>query len=116
MPTTVADLEKSAGIRLVIGDQKDPEDVGFVQWRSVFYVAGDVNNFLLLLDAFFVWTEKSIAQSQPFQVEIHPYIDSAEAGHVWDCRRTIISTCTIICRYAFAYVPHLYSCIHLGQC
>ena len=42
MPTTVADLEKSAGIRLVIGDQKDPEDVGFVQWRSVFYVAGDL--------------------------------------------------------------------------
>ena len=86
MPTTVADLEKSAGIRLVIGDQKDPEDVGFVQWRSVFYVAGDLNNFLMLLDAFFVWKEKSIAQSQPFQVEIHPYLDSHEAGHVWDRR------------------------------
>ena len=36
----MVDLEKVAGIRLVIGDQKDPEDVGFVQWRSVFYVAG----------------------------------------------------------------------------
>ena len=58
--------------------------MGFVQWRSVFYVAGDLNNFLLLLDGFFVWKEKSIAQSQPFQVEIHPYIDSTEAGHVWD--------------------------------
>jgi len=58
--------------------------VRFVQWRSVFYVAGDLNNFLLLLDAFFVWKEKSIAQSQPFQVEIHPYLDSHQAGHVWD--------------------------------
>ena len=31
-----------------------------------------------------MWKEKSIAQSQPFQVEIHPYLDSHEAGHVWD--------------------------------
>ena len=36
------------------------------------------------LDGFFVWKEKSIAQSQPFQVEIHPYLDSGEAGEVWD--------------------------------
>ena len=55
-----------------------------MQWRSVFYVAGDLNNFLLLLDGLFVWKEKSIAQSQPFQVEIHPYLDALEAGHVWD--------------------------------
>ena len=47
---------------------QDPDDVGFVQWRSVFYIAGDLNNFLLLLDGFFVWKEKSIAQSVPFQV------------------------------------------------
>ena len=39
---------------------------------------------MLLLDGFFVWKEKSIAQSQPFQVEIHPYLDSQEAGNVWD--------------------------------
>ena len=50
----------------------------------MFYVAGDLNNFLLLLDGFFVWKEKSIAQSVPFQVEIHPYLDAVEAGHVWD--------------------------------
>ena len=31
----------------VIGDQKDPENVGFVQWRSVFYVAGDLAHQLL---------------------------------------------------------------------
>ena len=28
--------------------------------------------------------DKSIAQSQPFQVEIHPYVDSSDAGLVWD--------------------------------
>ena len=50
----------------------------------MFYIAGDLNNFLLLLDGFFVWKEKSIAQSVPFQVEIHPYLDAVEAGHVWD--------------------------------
>ena len=81
------------------------------QWRSTFYCAGSLTNFLLLstpqrqliccyisfenervrnvalkprLDGFFVWKEKSIAQSQPFQVEIHPYLDSGEAGEVWD--------------------------------
>ena len=36
------------------------------------------------LDGFLVWKDKSIAQSQPFQVEIHPYLDSGEAGEVWD--------------------------------
>ena len=41
---------QAAGIRLVIGDQKDPEGVGFVQWRSVFYVAGDLA--LQLLNVF----------------------------------------------------------------
>ena len=84
LPTSVVDIQKVEGIRLVIGDQKDPEDVGFVQWRSAFYLAGDLNSFLLLLDGFLVWKEKSIAQSQPFQVEIHPYLDAHEAGHVWD--------------------------------
>ena len=50
----------------------------------MFYIAGDLNNFLLLLDGFFVWKEKCIAQSQPFQVDIYTYLDSAEAGKVWD--------------------------------
>lgn len=84
MPTTVAHPEKAAGICLVIGDQKGPGGVGFVQWRCVFYVSGDINMFLLLIDCVFVWKQKSIALSQPFQVYIHPYIDSTEAGHVWD--------------------------------
>ena len=84
LPTSVVDLQKVAGVRLVIGDEKDPEYVGFVQWQSVVYIAGDLNNFLLLLDGFFVWMEKSMAQTVPFQVGIHPYLDSVEAGDVWD--------------------------------
>ena len=63
---------------------QDPEDVGFVQWRTTFYIAGDLNNFLLLLDGFFVWKEKSIAQSQPFEVHLHPHLDAGEVGHIWD--------------------------------
>ena len=68
----------------VIRCWQDPEDIGFIPWRTTFYIAGDVNNVLLLLDGFFVWKEKSIAQSQPFQVEIHPYLDCGVAGEVWD--------------------------------
>ena len=61
------------GVRLVVADRADPEDVGFVQWRVAFYVAGDLNNFLLLLDEFFVFKAKAIAREQPFQVHIYPH-------------------------------------------
>ena len=47
-------------------------------------MAGDLNNFLLLLDGFFVWKEKSIAQSTPFEVHLYPHLDAHDAGHVWD--------------------------------
>jgi len=46
--TTRKDLEP-LGIRMAYGDAKDPENVGFTPWRSAFYVARDVNNFLMLL-------------------------------------------------------------------
>ena len=46
MPTNVRDLEEAAGVRFVLTDREDPDDVGFVQWRVAFYVAGDLNNFL----------------------------------------------------------------------
>ena len=32
------ELAANAGIRLVVADAKDPENVGFVQWRVAFYV------------------------------------------------------------------------------
>ena len=68
----------------VIRCSQDPEDIGFIQWRTTFYIAGDLNNFLLLLDGFFVFKEKSIAQSTPFEVHLHPHLDAAEAGKIWD--------------------------------
>ena len=70
MPTDVRALEEAVGVRLVVSDRTDPEDVGFVQWRVAFYLAGDLNNFLLLLDDFFVYKAKAIAREQPFQVQI----------------------------------------------
>ena len=51
---------------------KNPSQ-GFVQWRVALYVAGDLNNFLLLLDDFFVYKAKAIAREQPFQVQIFPH-------------------------------------------
>ena len=56
MPTDVRALEDAVGVRLVVADRTDPEDVGFVQWRVALYVAGDLNNFLLLLDDFSEWS------------------------------------------------------------
>ena len=50
MPTDVRALEDAVGVRLVVSDRTDPEDVGFAQWRVAFYLVGDLNNFLLLLD------------------------------------------------------------------
>ena len=63
---------------------QDPEEIGFANWRNAFYIAGDLNNFLLLLDGLFVFKEKSIAQSQPFEVHLHPHLDAGEAGQIWD--------------------------------
>ena len=38
LPQTMQELAANAGIRLVVADAKDPENVGFVQWRVAFYV------------------------------------------------------------------------------
>ena len=73
MPADVRALEDAVGVRLVVADRTDLDDVGFVQWRVAFYVAGDINNFLLLLDDFFVYKAKAIAREQPFQVQIFPH-------------------------------------------
>ena len=81
LPTTVQDLERGAGIRLVVSDRADPEDVGFVQWRVAFYVAGDLKNFLLLLDGWFLYKERAMAREQPLEVHLHPHtgVDAASA-------------------------------------
>ena len=59
VPESIQQLEKDAGIRIVIADRQDPEDVGFVQWRAAFYVAGSLPNALMLLDDFFQFKAKS---------------------------------------------------------
>ena len=59
LPKDVKELEEKAGIKLVVTDKKDPEDVGFVQWRVAFYVAAiDLKNFMFLLDGWFVYKER----------------------------------------------------------
>ena len=50
-----------AGIKLILTDTSDPDDVGFIRWRADFYVAGEVaalHNLLFSLDAFFVWVNQ----------------------------------------------------------
>ena len=40
MPCTGQDLGRQLGCRLVVADRTDPEGVGYVQWRTAWYVAG----------------------------------------------------------------------------
>ena len=59
-PSSIHGLAE-AGIKLIITDATDPDQVGFIRWRAAFYVTGDVaalHNFLYLLDEFFVWVNQ----------------------------------------------------------
>jgi len=71
MPSNLAELERSCGIRLIVTDGADPDDVGFIQWRVAFYCI-DLRNIFFLLDGFFRYKEKQT--TQPFQVIIHPFL------------------------------------------
>eukprot|EP00973_Karenia_brevis_P061607 8567332-Karenia_brevis.AAC.1 len=76
IPTTLAELQQKAGIKLVLTDNKDPEEIGFINWRVAFYVAGmneALNNFFFLLDDFFVFKEKALARQRPFEVHVFPH-------------------------------------------
>ena len=45
----------------VLTDRNDPDNIGFVQWRAAFYCGGAegcLENFMALLDDFFVWKTK----------------------------------------------------------
>ena len=82
MPSTLQELEKAAGVRLIVTDRVDPDSIGFQQWRVAFYVAGDVKNFLKLLNDFLM--HKATEQDDVFDVELHPYngvdLSGLEAG------------------------------------
>ena len=62
VPSTLQEIERSAGVRLVIADRADPEEVGYIQWRPAFYVAGCIKNFLYLLDNWFQYKEKAVSR------------------------------------------------------
>jgi len=82
MPATLKELETAASVRLVVTDRADPDDVGYVPWRVAFY-ATDISNFLLLLDGFWKFKARQLAQDQPFQVVVHPHT-SIDLSAVWD--------------------------------
>ena len=70
--SNLSDLERTCGVRLIVTDRADPDDVGFIQWRTAFYCI-DLANFLLLLDGFFKYKEQQM--TQPVQVVIHPHVE-----------------------------------------
>ena len=82
MPASVQQLETAAGIRLVITDRSDPDDVGYKQWRVAFY-AVDLPNFLLILDGFFRFKAREASRDQPFQVMLRPH-KGIDVSGVWD--------------------------------
>ena len=82
LPANVQQLETTAGIRLVVTDRADPDDVGYQQWRVAFYCP-ELSNCLLLLDAWFKYKEREIARDQPFQVTLHPHT-GIDISRVWD--------------------------------
>ena len=71
IPSTLAELETTCGVRLVVNDRADPDDVGYVQWRVAFYCI-DLSNFMLLLDGWFRHKERQTLQ--PFEINIHPHV------------------------------------------
>eukprot|EP00973_Karenia_brevis_P004391 601668-Karenia_brevis.AAC.2 len=72
MPSNLQQLETEAGVKLVVSDRTDPENVGFKQWRVAFYCT-DAPNFLRLLDSWFEHKTKQMAREQPIQVVLHPH-------------------------------------------
>ena len=82
MPANLQQLESMAGVRLIVTDRADPDDVGYVQWRVAFY-ATDACNFLRLLDGWFRFKARQVARDQPFQVTLHPHV-GVDLAPVWD--------------------------------
>ncbi len=82
MPATLQQLESAAGVRLVVTDRVDPDDVGYVQWRVGFY-ATDACNFLRLLDGWFRFKAQQVARDRPFQVTLHPHM-GVDLAPVWE--------------------------------
>ena len=82
LPASLQQLEIAAGVRLVVTDRSDPEDVGFQQWRVAFYCV-DLNNFLLLLDSFWKFKERQLARDTPFEITLYPHV-GIDISPLWD--------------------------------
>ena len=75
----------AAGIRLVMADKNDPDGVGFVQWRTAWYVAGEdgsVLNFLSLWDDYLMWRTKAMAKDIETHLFPHTGIDELEQSKI----------------------------------
>jgi hypothetical protein len=81
-PDTLQELEE-AGIRPVVADRNDPENVGFVRWRPCLYIVDDLNNGMLLLDAFFKHISEVAAKAKSFDVQITPQT-GINIDDIWD--------------------------------
>ena len=86
LPASLKELQEKAGIRLVLTDRADPDEVGYIQWRVAFYIAGDagsLKNFLYLLDDFFLQKSEAMAREAPFKVHLHPHC-GVNLADTWD--------------------------------
>eukprot|EP00973_Karenia_brevis_P069817 9707026-Karenia_brevis.AAC.1 len=86
IPASLRELQDKGGIKLVLTDRTDPDEVGYVPYRLAFYVAGGQNalsNVLYLLDELFVKKAARTARETPFAVHLHPH-SGVDIAHVWD--------------------------------
>ena len=63
----------------VLTDRDDRDNIGFVQWRAAFYCGGAdgcLENFMALLDDFFVWKTKALAKD--VEIHIKPHTSAPE--------------------------------------
>eukprot|EP00973_Karenia_brevis_P082439 11426604-Karenia_brevis.AAC.1 len=70
---TLKQLETQIGVRLVIADGNDPDNVGFVAGSVAFYVT-DACSFIQLLDGWFRYKAYQNLRREPVQVILHPHI------------------------------------------
>ena len=77
-PASLSELTGQCGCKLVISDSSDPESVGFVQWRSAWYVAGDdtgaVDNMLSLIHEWLCYKAAQAGKDLPYEVRLHPHV------------------------------------------
>ena len=86
IPATLTNLQQQAGIKLVLTDRTDPDNVGFVQWRVAFYVGGPetaLHNLLFLLDDFFMQKCEAMAREKPFEIHLYPHV-GVNIADSWD--------------------------------